>query len=389
MPETVSRRLLDATGCPACGASSWRALPVVSRRAMRSDGALVDAPLAKVSCGECGLARHAAPPSQAAVASQFGEDYALYAHAPGGAFERARQSAYAHWVVEQLGGFVPRRVFEAGCGNGSLLLELAGAWPGAHLAGLDPSSAAIAHARAAGVDASTGYLDADYAGDRHDLVIAINVIEHTHDPRAFLAAAVRLLAPGGRLLIVCPDGDRPSSELLVHDHFFTFSRDALARLARAEGLSLLAQAQAPESLGEFQSVVAHAGEDAIDVARTDADVLHAARHTYLQAWADLDAHLSRRLDAGRPVWCFGVGEATRMLHAYARATSRSIQGYVVDGPNTSQFAGLPLLDYTALDRTQRPQVLLGVRPQVQPHLARRLQEDGMDAIRWDDLVPAA
>lgn len=356
---------------------------------MRSDGALVDAPLAKVGCGACGLVRHATMPTREVVASQFGDDYALYAHAPGGAFERARQAAYARWILDQLGDWTPASVFEVGCGNGSLLLELAGTWPGACLSGVDPSPAAIAHARAAGVRAAEGYLDDAYAGDAQDLVIAINVIEHTRDPRGFLAAAARLLAPGGRLLIVCPDGDRPSSELLVHDHFYTFSRQALLTLAQSEGLVALSQQQAPDVLGEFQSLLARRGDtDDAPPAMSDATALHAARTAYLQAWAGLDAHLLARIDPARPVWCFGVGEATRMLHAYAPLASRAIAGYVADAPAGVTFAGRPLLDYAALDRTLRPQVLLGMRPRVQPRVARRLEEDGMQAIRWDDVVPA-
>lgn len=356
---------------------------------MRSDGALVDAPLAKVGCGACGLVRHATMPTREVVASQFGDDYALYAHAPGGAFERARQAAYARWILDQLGDWTPASVFEVGCGNGSLLLELAGTWPGACLSGVDPSPAAITHARAAGVRAAEGYLDDAYAGDAQDLVIAINVIEHTRDPRGFLAAAARLLAPGGRLLIVCPDGDRPSSELLVHDHFYTFSRQALLTLAQSEGLVALSQQQAPDVLGEFQSLLARRGDtDDAPPAVSDATALHAARTAYLQAWAGLDAHLLARIDPARPVWCFGVGEATRMLHAYAPLASRAIAGYVADAPAGVTFAGRPLLDYAALDRTLRPQVLLGMRPRVQPRVARRLEEDGMQAIRWDDVVPA-
>lgn len=39
-----------------------------------------------------------------------------------------------------------------------------------------------------------------------DAVYSINVIEHVPDPRAFISGCARLLRPGGRLLIVTPNG---------------------------------------------------------------------------------------------------------------------------------------------------------------------------------------
>jgi hypothetical protein len=127
-------------------------------------------------------------------------------------------------------------------------------------------------------------------------------------------------------------------------------------------------------------------------ATSDARALHAARAAYLRAWAELDQTLSERIDPSRPLWCFGAGEATRMLHAYATSASRAIEGYLVDAPDADTFAGRPLVDYRVFDRafdaSRQPQVLLGVRPQAQANVAQRLREDGMQPIRWDDLVPA-
>lgn len=39
-----------------------------------------------------------------------------------------------------------------------------------------------------------------------DAVYSINVIEHVPDPRAFISSCARLLRPGGRLLMVTPNG---------------------------------------------------------------------------------------------------------------------------------------------------------------------------------------
>jgi SAM-dependent methyltransferase len=356
---------------------------------MRSDGVLLDAPLAKVACVHCGLVRHARLPAAEAVVRTFGDGYGLYAHAPGGAFERERQDAYARWLVAACGDGVPRTVFEVGCGNGSLLQELRRQWPDAQLHGIDPSPAAVAHAREAGIDATVGYLAGPGSdAPTHELVVSVNVIEHTRDPLGFLQAAAGLLVPGGRLLLVCPDGDRPSSELLVHDHLYTFTRLALRRLAAAAGLEVLHQEAAPDALGAFQLLHARRAPSrpATDTATGDA-ALHAARVAFLAAWAGLDDALSRRCDWDAPLLCFGTGEATQLLAAYASTVIARVEAFVVDAPVDATFAGRPVLDYAMLDRAGRPQVLLGVRPQVQGRVAARLAADGCRPVRWDDLLP--
>ena len=88
-----------------------------------------------------------------------------------------------------------------------------------------------------------------------DLVIAVNVIEHTIDPIAFLTALRAALQPDGLLVIVCPDGGRPGLDLLFVDHVFSFSREHLGTLLSRAGLQRLGASQAPRSLGAFQMAI--------------------------------------------------------------------------------------------------------------------------------------
>ena len=79
---------------------------------------------------------------------------------------------------------------------------------GARVTGIDPGAELIAAARA---HAAAGGLAIDYrnarteelaaAGNRFDLVLCLEVVEHVPDPRAFLATCAQLLAPGGLMIV--------------------------------------------------------------------------------------------------------------------------------------------------------------------------------------------
>jgi 2-polyprenyl-6-hydroxyphenyl methylase/3-demethylubiquinone-9 3-methyltransferase len=109
-----------------------------------------------------------------------------------------RAEILREWLGERLAG---ARVVDLGCGGG--LLADALARQGARVVGVDRSvgslRAAVGHAR---------HGERFVAGDlRHpplrdgcaDLVLLADVLEHLDEPAAAVAAAARLLAPGGFL----------------------------------------------------------------------------------------------------------------------------------------------------------------------------------------------
>ncbi len=347
---------------------------------MWSDGRVVERLLGKAECCVCGLVSHAQLPSAAEVEAYFAAGYALYAHAPGGAAESARQRAYAEWIAGWLGPSPAGTGLEAGCGNGSLLLELQALRPGWDLGGLEPSSDAASQARRAGLRVRSGTAAAaPEQGDQHDVVFAVNVIEHCPDPVAFLRSLAAAARPEGRILIVCPDGARRSTELLMFDHWFTFTDTAIALLAERANLRVTDTQRAPGRIGPFRiHVLAREGRTQ-SLAPSPAG---AARAAYLEAWGRLDAELCARIGNDAPS-CFGTGETALLLRAYApRAWSR-IGSFVVDAPETTSFCGAPVVGLAAW----RPEpLLLAVRPRDQAGLAERLGDLAPRVVRWDDLI---
>ncbi len=131
-----------------------------------------------------------------------------------------------------------RRVLDAGCGcgYGSRILWAAGA---ASVSGvdLDPEAVAFARERYGGDGVEFAVDDCEElreAAGPFDLVCGFENIEHLERPERFLAAAARVLSPGGMLIVSTPDravtppfrDGRPANP----DHRHEWFRDEFQRL---------------------------------------------------------------------------------------------------------------------------------------------------------------
>jgi SAM-dependent methyltransferase len=157
------------------------------------------------------------------------------------------------------------RLLEIGCGNGDLL---AGARDhGWTVEGVDFDPEAVAVARKRGLPVREGDLaSCRFPDGSFDAVVGVHVVEHVPDPRAFLAEARRVLAPGGRLVLVTPNlhgrgagrfGDA-WRELDPPRHLHLFPPETLRRAVEEAGLAVETLAT---SLRDARGV--HAGSRAI------------------------------------------------------------------------------------------------------------------------------
>jgi 2-polyprenyl-6-hydroxyphenyl methylase / 3-demethylubiquinone-9 3-methyltransferase len=118
------------------------------------------------------------------------------------------------YVVEQMASHFDRkagdspleglRILDVGCGGGLLSEPLARL--GAFVVGVDASpgnvAAARLHAAAQGVEVDYRLGEPDKvlaAGERFDVVLALEVVEHVSDVPAFVDTVARCVAPGGLL----------------------------------------------------------------------------------------------------------------------------------------------------------------------------------------------
>jgi 2-polyprenyl-3-methyl-5-hydroxy-6-metoxy-1,4-benzoquinol methylase len=129
--------------------------------------------------------------------------------------EMAHRARY-RWALPQCAG---KTVLDLGCGAGygsELLAQAAAA-----ALGIDISAEAVAHARnqyrAANLSFQTATIDGIAAtGQKYDVVVSFEVIEHTDDPTGFLGSIAAVLSPGGHLLISTPNGRDEQNQ--YHSH---------------------------------------------------------------------------------------------------------------------------------------------------------------------------
>lgn len=152
----------------------------------------------------------------------------------------------------------PRRVFDVGYGTAALLRRFLdagadavdGTDPGALGLAADPVVAARGGLRTIPVEE----VPAPQRG--YDLVTAIHVVEHAPDPAGFVRACVRLLAPGGTLVLLTPAGDSDGLRLfgpawwMLEDptHVRFFSAESLRRLLSDAGLGTRVERLVTDSL---------------------------------------------------------------------------------------------------------------------------------------------
>lgn len=127
-------------------------------------------------------------------------------------------------------------VLEIGCGTGANLQMLS---QHGRLSAMEYDPTARQLADALGIcPVQAGGLpdDLPYAAQSFDLVCMLDVLEHIEDDQAALASVLRLLKPGGRLLLTVPAYQWLwSGHDTDHAHFRRYTVGGLRRVARRAG----------------------------------------------------------------------------------------------------------------------------------------------------------
>lgn len=108
------------------------------------------------------------------------------------------------------------RVLDVGCGLGACTELFAGAYPQAHVTGINYSMRQVAHAQQnhSGPRIDFRQMDAtalDFPDQSFDCIHAVEAAMHFRPRSAFFAEARRLLVPGGRLILTDVLAHRPTT----------------------------------------------------------------------------------------------------------------------------------------------------------------------------------
>jgi SAM-dependent methyltransferase len=100
----------------------------------------------------------------------------------------------------------PTRIFDLGCGNGSIAALLA--QRGHDVQGVDPSSSGIAAAQKTypflRLEVGSAYDDLASKFGSFPLVVSLEVVEHVYSPRDYARTLFDLVAPGGHAIVSTP-----------------------------------------------------------------------------------------------------------------------------------------------------------------------------------------
>ena len=148
-----------------------------------------------------------------------------------------------------------RRLFDLGCGNGSVAAYFAN--QGYQVAGVDPSEEGIKQAHSnypeLQLKNGSGYDDLASEFGKFPAVISLEVIEHVYSPRDFAANLFRLVEPGGLAIVSTPYHgyiknvalavtgklDSHFTALWDHGHIKFWSFKSLSRLLTEAGFQQL------------------------------------------------------------------------------------------------------------------------------------------------------
>ncbi|MBN1139594.1 MAG: class I SAM-dependent methyltransferase, partial [Anaerolineae bacterium] len=188
-----------------------------------------------VRCRRCGLIYLNPRPSLAEMARYYPADYEPFVRQEraGGGVGYRLAIAKKRRIASH--GLEPGRLLDIGCGSGDFLLGMQER--GWQVFGLDISPEAAALARQNGLDVFGGHLlEAPYQEHSFDLVTMWDVLEHLHDPAAYLVRVAQLLKPGGRFVVTLPNPHSVDFRLFgpvwtgldVPRHLYVLSRPVLS-----------------------------------------------------------------------------------------------------------------------------------------------------------------
>jgi SAM-dependent methyltransferase len=203
-------------------------------------------------CQQCGLARLDPQPAGEELRRYYPESYWFSPDESAAsrleeAYRRLVLRDHVRFVAQALGGRARGPLLDVGCGGGLFLGMMRER--GYRVVGLDFSreAAAVAWKRQQAPAVCGDLANAPFGAGSFAGIAMFHVLEHVHDPRAYLEAARELLAPEGRLVVQVPNAASWQFRLLgrrwngldVPRHLFDFRDRDVEKLLEDCGMAVV------------------------------------------------------------------------------------------------------------------------------------------------------
>jgi C-methyltransferase-like protein/methyltransferase family protein/putative zinc binding protein len=209
---------------------------------------------------------------------------------------------------------------------------------------------------------------------RASLLVARHVLEHAHDPRAFVDGLAPLVKPGGYLVLEMPDSRKflgaCDYSFAWEEHITYFSPATLAAFFRRSGCGVAEILAYPYALEDSLVAIVRPGEPAREAGTEGLAAELARGHRYAERFHGVReghrARLSRLRASGKRVVLFGAGHlAAKFVNLFELRDY--IDCVVDDNPNKQLLvmpgSRLPIRSSSLLERERIDLCLLSLSPE--------------------------
>lgn len=321
-------KLYNNQHCPMCGSAFH---PNLYAQIQECEYDTVEDVFSIHRCEQCDTLIMDPRPTEADLDIIYPDNY--YAHAPdegkqksvfqqmiAGLFKKVRINGVQNSILKHVDipSDRPLRVLDIGCGVGIELDVIKEAYPDADTWGVDFSDAAIDVVRKHGHNGLVGRVEElELPADYFDLVLSMHVIEHVGEPDQFVAEAIKLLSPGGTLVLATPNTDCVDFNLFgrrhwggyhTPRHWYLFRHKSFAALAERLHVHLIETI--PYTLSSFWVVTFHSlskqviGKKFADVVFPPVKVLSGGFYAFflLSFFAVLERGIKAVTGKGNAMW---------------------------------------------------------------------------------------
>lgn len=205
-------------------------------------------------CNSCGLIYINPRPTTESISKLYEEDYTPEDNLqilPKLETKRWKISLKKFWhringqYIDEIMSKAEGKVLDVGCGNGYLLLPLK--HKGCEVYGIETNPKSVNVCNELGLNVFCGILeDAKFPDEFFDTVVMSQVLEHLSSPKASLREIFRILKPGGKVFIYCPNANSYLFKFFgkywhgwhIPFHFFAFTKDTIRKLTTKTSFKL-------------------------------------------------------------------------------------------------------------------------------------------------------